>query len=246
MADPPGSTREDRGAVTYRPVACLDEGRVVGLVARTAHPVEGGSDDPGALAVLAEVLGLLAGWQHEGGCPALAVHVPVSVGDLTGPMAPGVAALLARHGVRPSTVVLEVSERAFTHGGTADLQQQALRAQGVRLAVGRLGTQAVAFAHLRRRPVDLLTVDVASGTLLGGILHERTAAAVVRELSEALGVPVLAEGVACEEHLAPAVAMGCTFATGPLFGAPVPADAVPPVLALPPFWWRRAAAPGSV
>ena len=80
--------------------------------------------------------------------------------------------------------------------------------------------------YLRQLPVDTLKID---SSFLDEVCTNPQAAAVVRaivELSHAVGLSVVAEGVETDDQLAAVAAMGCDASQGFLHARPLPADAL--------------------
>lgn len=253
--------RDGEFGVVYQPIVSIEDGQVWALEAlvRWHDPVRGtltparfldGADRLGLLEpigalVVADAVDHVAEWQHELGRPELTVAVNLAPSQLARPSLAGLlAAHLRRTGVRPSSIVFEVTEDALVDLDGAVRALQALRTMGARIALDDFGTGPVSLATLPRLPLDLLKIDRAFSRTLGGLVREDTLTRLVREVADALGVTVVAEGVEQEDHLLGVVAMGCELAQGRLFAPAVSAPEVPDLLARPRFWWRQPPAGG--
>ncbi len=248
--------RNGEFGVDYQPIVSIEDGRVwaVEALVRWHDPVRGtllparfldradrlGLLEPIGALVVADAVDRIAEWQHELGRPELAVTVNLAPSQLARPSLAGLlAAHLRRTGVRPSSVVFEVTEDALVDIDRALRALGTLRAMGARIALDDFGTGPVSLATLPRLPLDVLKIDRAFSRTLGGLVHDDTLTRLVREVASALGLTVVAEGVEQEDHLVGVVAMGCELAQGRLFAPAVPAGEIPEVLSRPRFWWRQ-------
>jgi len=138
-----------------------------------------------------------------------------------------VAAQLARHGLEPADLEIEVTEGVVLGrgGDRAEAALAELRAMGVALALDDFGTGFASLSHLARLPIDRLKVDrsfvagVGSGRP-GGERGEAITRAVIG-LARALGLGTVAEGVETADQLAFLDAEGCDVAQGWLIGRPL-------------------------
>src|SRR5690606_27563569 len=97
----------------------------------------------------------------EGGADPLYVAVNVAEAQLArADFAGRMQALLQRHGLEPSRVELEITERTLMSGSSAHMDNlAALRAMGVRLSVDDFGTGYSSLAYLMRFSVDKIKID---------------------------------------------------------------------------------------
>ena len=158
------------------------------------------------------------------------VEVPVSVNlsavDIHDAGLPGrVAALLARAGVPPAALVVELTEDSLvTDPDTAAGVLAALRALGVRVSLDDFGTGYSSLAYLRRLPVDEVKLD-RSFTV--GVGVDAAADAVIAHtvgLVHALGLHLVAEGVEDEGTAERLRELGCDSGQGFLWARPVPVE----------------------
>jgi diguanylate cyclase (GGDEF)-like protein len=228
--------------VVYQPILRLSQSEVFGIEAlvRWSHPVYG-EVSPDEFVPLAEQAGLIRqltdfvlaralresrAWEVSGF--ALPLHVNLSVRSLRDPQLMGaVSAELEGAGVSPGTLVFEVTE-----GGIMDDPRRALdtmsklRALGVRLAIDDFGAGRSSLGYLQRLPVDLLKIDQ---TFVFGLAGQRVNDAIVRlivDLSQALGLQVVAEGVEDEATWDRLRAMGCEAGQGYFLARPMPAESM--------------------
>jgi len=234
----------ERGEVgfLYQPQVDLRTGRPVAAEAlvRWAHPVRGvlGPAEflPAiersplirrlALAALEHATASAAAWRAEGLELTVAVNLTVlNLLDLG--IAHDVARLLARHGLPPRLLTLEVTEEALMlHRTRAAGVLGGLRAMGVRIAVDDFGTGYSSLAYLQRLPLDELKIDRA---FVRDVVGNRRDAAIVRavvDLAHHLELRAVGEGVERPEQAKALRAAGCDVGQGFGFGEPMPAAAL--------------------
>ncbi|MCW3818467.1 EAL domain-containing protein [Micromonospora sp. DR5-3] len=236
--DPAG----DPGEITmyYQPQIAIATGEVVGVEAllRWRHPRRG-MVDPGELIQVAEqsavmrlltrrvvddVVEQLAKWSAAG--LTLRAALNVSVRDLhTGEIAEQIADRLARYGVPPERLQVEITEGALMADPRRVLASiSQLHRTGVGIALDDFGTGYSSLQHLRRLPLSEVKVD---RSFVLGMVEDPDDAAIVRsmiELAGALGLRVVAEGVEDERTWRLLYAAGCDVAQGWFYARPMPAE----------------------
>lgn len=237
LADPGGA-----GEITmyYQPQVAIATGEVVGVEAllRWRHPRRG-MVDPEELIRVAEqsavmrlltfrviddVVTQLARWQAAG--VVLRAALNVSVRDLhTGEIADRIAERLARHGVPPQRLQLEITEGALMADPRRVLATiTRLHRLGVGIALDDFGTGFSSLQHLRRLPLSEVKVD---RSFVLGMTEDADDAAIVTsvvELARALGLRAVAEGVEDERTWRMLHAIGCDAAQGWFYARPMPAE----------------------
>jgi len=227
--------------VHYQPIVSLPGGDCVGAEAlvRWEHP-ERGLVTPGDFIALAEETGLivpmgswvieetcraLARWQAQGGIAApFTVAVNVSARQLAhGDLVEVVAGALARTGVDPAMLGLEITESVLM-AETSVETIQSLKALGVQLSIDDFGTGYSSLGYLKRFPVDVVKVDRSFVDGLGSDPEDSAIVAAVVSLGHALGLSVVAEGVETEWQLGELVRLGCDEAQGYWFAAAGPEE----------------------
>jgi EAL domain-containing protein (putative c-di-GMP-specific phosphodiesterase class I) len=134
-----------------------------------------------------------------------------------------VTAALRDSGLPARALVLEVTESAVI--GDLDLaiaQLHALKDLGLRLAVDDFGTGYSSLSYLRNLPVDVVKIDKS---FIDRITLDAEGAAMVRgviDLSSALGLTSIAEGVEKGDQLALLEQLGCDSVQGYVFAKPMP------------------------
>ncbi len=212
-ADLDRALERDQLFVQYQPIFEVPSGDVVAAEAllRWRHP-RFGVVQPDDFIPLAEETGLIAPiglwvleqsclearrWSGHGSGREIAVAVNVSAKQLQrGSFLAEVQQILARTGLKPTDLILEVTESlAFdeAEGATGSLQR--LRAQGIRIALDDFGTGHSSLSRLRNFPVDIIKIDKAFTTTLRAARDGGGLSRAVFTFSHSLGVTVVAEGV---------------------------------------------------
>jgi diguanylate cyclase (GGDEF)-like protein len=168
-----------------------------------------------------------AGAWHAAGRP-LQVAVNLSTQDLLDPALPDrLTALLARYGVPPALLLVEITESSVMENPELALGTlRRIDALDVQIAIDDFGTGFSSLAYLKKLPVDELKIDRA---FVMNMLTDRDDAMIVRstvELAHNLGLRVVAEGVEDEGIVDALRQIGCDVAQGYFASRPLPADAL--------------------
>ena len=226
--------------VHYQPILDVVERRAVGFEAlvRWQHP-ERGLLLPGAFIELAEQIGIarqidyfvmdramadLARFQEATGDRRVTMSFNVSEGCLRDPQfTEQIGATLARHGLEPSSIRVELLERvAMIQPLRSTLNR--LRGLGVGLAIDDFGTGYSSLNRLHELPLTVLKIDrdfvrgMTSGQ--GG---EKIINAIIA-LAQSLGLTVVAEGASQVREVRRLLDFGCRFVQGFYFSQAVPYD----------------------
>lgn len=229
----------DEFRLDYQPVVDVETQEIVGAEARVrwerprrgvVPPVEFSPPAeetkpirPLGTRVLKEACRQLARWSRAEGWPSdFVLSVNLSFLQLNEPtIVDDVASALAVSGVDPATVCLEITESALVddmEGALVVLHR--LRSLGLRLAIAGFGTGHSSFRDLHRLPVDVLKIDRSFVMRLGEGPRDQAVVAGMIDLSHALGLRVVAEGVETPGQLAALGGMTCDLAQGHYFAAP--------------------------
>ncbi len=221
----------------YQPKVRFD-GHVAGLEAlvRWVHP-DRGRVPPDEFIAIAESSGLMphlteyvldtalaqvAKWRAQG------LNVPVAVNvsprDVHTPgFAGSVAARLARHGVPPGSLQLEITEHVLLEDPQRAADTLAgLTDHGVKMSLDDFGTGYSSLVHLRRLPVSELKID---RSFVARLAVDNEDAEIVRctvDLAHSLGLLVVAEGVEDDETWERLRDLGCDAVQGWLVAAAMP------------------------
>jgi len=183
--------------------------------------------------VIDQACAQLAAWRDAGLGAAL---VPVSINVspkqfLRGGVQRELAAALARHGVAPSLLEVEITESAMMGDQDEILAElAAIRALGIKLHVDDFGTGYSSLSQLQRMKMDVLKVDRSFTAELGRSREGQVFFQAIVSMAHALGMAVVAEGVETHEQLAILRALGCNEVQGYLVARPMAAAAMAPLL----------------
>ncbi|HEX2313303.1 MAG TPA: EAL domain-containing protein [Thermomonospora sp.] len=231
----------DRGELElhFQPKISLAEGRPVGLEAllRWRHP-EQGLLYPARFLPVAEqtylmrsisqyvmenALAQAAAWWRDG----LTVQIGVNASGrdlLDIGLAETVREGLARHGLPPDALQLEITERVLAHEPAYAAETLgALAELGVPLSLDDFGTGYSSLVRLKRLPVEEIKID---SSFVARLAHSADDAVIVRsivELARTLGLRSVAEGVEDAQTAQLLRDLGCDAAQGWLFGRPMDA-----------------------
>jgi diguanylate cyclase (GGDEF)-like protein/PAS domain S-box-containing protein len=238
--------------VYYQPIVALDKDKVAGVEAlvRWEHP-QRGLLLPEEFLSVAEETGLIvrigqwvlreAGkqariWQeHYPGTPPLTVSVNLSTREFFHPNL--VAEVLEASEIDPASLQLEITEGALTTNGTysTDGTLRNLKRMGIQLAIDDFGMGYSSLSYLRRFPVDFLKIDRSFIAGLrqapNGVSKDTEIVRAMIELTHALGLKVIAEGVENAEQLTRLRQMKCDLAQGNYFSEPLPSEELAVILA---------------
>ena len=223
--------------VHYQPEVDMSDGSIVAIEAlvRWRHPTEG-LLAPERFLSLAEQADLMptltrivldtslahARKLADGGRP-LELAVNLSPSCLLDPYLPRVVAeLMAKHGVPPGRLMLELTEDALLPdpGRAADVIA-ALRAHGARLALDDFGTGFASLSYLRTFDVDAIKLDRSFVSRTHSSPRDRIIVESTIKLGHSLGLTVVGEGVETESAYRTLKEMGCDLAQGFLIGEPM-------------------------
>jgi diguanylate cyclase (GGDEF)-like protein/PAS domain S-box-containing protein len=239
--------------VYYQPIVALANDKIAGVEAlvRWEHP-QRGLLLPEAFLSVAEETSLIvrigqwvlreAGkqsriWQeHYPSIPPLTISVNLSTREFFHPKL--VAEVLGESEIDPASLQLEITEGAMRSNGTssADRTLRNLKRMGVQLAIDDFGLGYSSLSYLKRFPVDFLKIDRSFIAGLGGEPNgvsskDTEIVKAMIELTHALGLKVIAEGVESAEQLRRLRNMKCDFAQGNYFSEPLPSEALAVILA---------------
>jgi EAL domain-containing protein (putative c-di-GMP-specific phosphodiesterase class I) len=170
------------------------------------------------------VVAQLAKWGAGG--LHLRAAINVSVRDLhTGEIVDRLGERLRQCGIGPDQIQLEITEGALMADPRRVLTTlRRLDRLGVALSLDDFGTGYSSMQHLRRLPLSEVKID---RSFVLGMSADSDDEAIVRsiiELSGALGLRVVAEGVEDERTFRLLARMGCDVAQGWYYARPMPAD----------------------
>jgi diguanylate cyclase (GGDEF)-like protein len=229
--------------LAYQPLVNLDEGVVEGLEALARWTHQGREIPPSEFIAVAErtgVIGPLTEWALDEACRQVAgwsrgrkrllqVSVNVSPPQITDPgFVATVTAVLARHGLRRSQLVLEITESslltdvALARGVIAELRQA-----GVCIALDDFGVGFSSLSQLHAIELDIVKIDRSFIDRLDTDPRQVRFLRSLLRLGTDLEVQVVAEGVERQAQLDLLRDLGCSVAQGYLLARPMPPSDVP-------------------
>jgi len=148
-----------------------------------------------------------------------------------------VAIMLAKTGVDPSRVKLEITETAIMdQAERAITVLKQIKDLGVQLCIDDFGTGYSSLSYLQRFPIDTLKIDrsfvrsMEDGRQNGEIVR------TILALAEAMKLSVVAEGIESVHQLHQLRILNCRYGQGYLFSHPLPASEIDGLLKTPNRW----------
>jgi diguanylate cyclase (GGDEF)-like protein/PAS domain S-box-containing protein len=244
----------DEFELYYQPVVDPSSGRPIAgeALIRWNHPTRG-LVPPLEFIPVAEASGLirpigrwvvehafsqLSSWDRDPGAPKLAVmSMNLCAYELEDK---GILELAQRvislHGVDPGRVCFEVTETvAMADNANTRAVLEGFRTLGLRVAIDDFGTGYSSLAYLHTLPVTTVKIDRTFVERLGGPDDSTAVVRAVVEMSHAMGLRVVAEGVSTSELRDAVANLGCDVAQGFYWACPMPAEEFV-------AWWRDAEA----
>jgi len=224
--------------VRYEPIVHLETAQVIGYEALTRGPARTDLANPLQLFHAAESAGLL--FELDCLCRTLALErssvlprgktlflncLPTSIGDPS-LRVEGLRKVLENHGLRPSDLVLEISEsESIENFGVFREVCDACREVGVRIAIDDAGTGYASLEAIMEITPDFIKTDMS---LVRGIDSDVPRQEVVRALASVargIGAQVIAEGIETDAELRALRELGVRYGQGFYFGTAVPGQA---------------------
>lgn len=230
----------------YQPVVQLGTGQIVGVEAlvRWQHPRRGvvapgdfipvceetGLIVPLGRFVLQEACAQVARWQRAyPSTSPISLSVNLSARQLMlGPdLVADVARVLAESGLAPGSLALEITESVFLNSNAATSETlYELKNLGVRLAIDDFGTGYSSLSYLRGLPIDSVKIDRSFIEAVGDGRRETALLRGIVELSNALGLIAVAEGIERHDQAAELEMLGCALGQGYYFARPGTAEQI--------------------
>jgi diguanylate cyclase (GGDEF)-like protein/PAS domain S-box-containing protein len=229
----------DNLRIHYQPVMDLRTGTIRGVEALLRWQRNGELVGPEQFVSVAEETGLIvplgtwaleqaceraAGWQRDlPGRADLGMAVNVSARQLQRPgFLSTVSEVISSSGIREGTLTIEITESVLLDdtAATAALLS-ALRDMGVHVAVDDFGTGYSSLTYLHRLPVDAVKLDRSFVAGVADDMQKRAIVTAVLNLTKALGLQSIAEGIETERQLAELRLLGCIAGQGYLISPAV-------------------------
>jgi len=186
-----------------------------------------------ALAEESDIIHLIGAWVLDEACRQIAEWqagklstVPVAINFSAfqfrrANLVQDVAAALARHGIKPQQLEIELTENAIMQDPkeTAKTLDQ-LHEMGVSLSVDDFGTGYSSLNYLKRFPIDKLKIDRSFVEDLPHDLNDSAIVQAIINLAKSLRMIVIAEGVETKAQLDFLRSLSCEIYQGYLGGRP--------------------------
>jgi diguanylate cyclase (GGDEF)-like protein len=234
----------------YQPIVNLDTGTIAAVEALARWTYQGREVPPTEFIAVAErtgVIGALTDWALDEACRQLALWsltpdrggleiavnvAPAQVTDVD--FVRRVAAVLAKHGVPPGRLVLEITESSLL----ADVEvarrvTAALRETGVRISLDDFGVGFSSLSQLHAVELDIVKIDRSFIDRLDTDPRQVRFLRSLLRLGTDLGLDVIAEGVERRSQLELVRGLGCRLVQGYLLARPMPPDRLPTTLVTP-------------
>jgi len=239
--------QDEQFFLLYQPIFDLPSRELAGVEAliRWRHPQQG-IVAPDSFIPLAEESGMIvpigrwvldeacrqaAAWAAQG----LQIDISVNVSAYQlgrKEFAEDVRRALAKSGIEPSSLTLEVTETTLMRDVSAACERlEEIKALGVRVAIDDFGTGYASLSNLQRMPVDVLKIDRSFVAALNDGGQSRELLEAILGVGQALSLAVVAEGIEQPSQLTTLEEMGCQMAQGFLTGRPSPAEDIESLLA---------------
>lgn len=135
--------------------------------------------------------------------------------------------LLAETGFPAQRLILELTESAIVDNlPLAQAVFTSLRNQGIRMALDDFGTGYSSIASLRSLPFDSVKIDREFVARMSEHESADSVAEAVLQLGKSLGLPVVAEGIECDQTARRLTDLACAVGQGHYFGAALTGDMV--------------------
>lgn len=171
---------------------------------------------------------LAAGWPND-----LQVSVNLSVAQFRRrSIVDGTRSALARSGLKPARLLLEITESLLLTETDAVLEQlNALKKLGVAIVMDDFGTGYSSLGYMLKFPFDQIKIDRSFVSAIDtGNESARTVVQTIITLGHTLNMNVTAEGVETMVQAKALRDMRCDDAQGYLFGRPMPESEIPILL----------------
>jgi len=238
----------DRNELTlhYQPLLDVTSGEVLGFEALMRWQRAGELVPPAQFIPLAEQTGLIvpltdwvvgeamrqsAEWARVGHPVNVSVNVGAKTIGATLHLETVITQALGRYGVPASRLTIEVTETdVMSDPAQSSRALASIKKLGVRVSVDDFGTGYSSLSYLNELPLDEVKID---RSFISRLIHDPQTSSIVRaaiDLSHALGLDAVAEGVEDQVTLDRLRLLGCDRAQGYFIARPMPADAVLPWL----------------
>jgi diguanylate cyclase (GGDEF)-like protein/PAS domain S-box-containing protein len=142
-----------------------------------------------------------------------------------------IVAALDDSGLAPNRLLVEITETTLLDAGEQTLGMlRDLRVLGVRVALDDFGTGYSSLNYLRKFPFDKVKIDKSFVDDIDGLDQSRALVKAIMDLTAALGMTTVAEGVETVAQLAELRKLGCQEIQGYVVSAAVAPESIPDLL----------------
>lgn len=223
----------DELELAYQPIVGVEnELRACEALIRWRHPVRGviAPSDFVPVAEHSLLIDMLGEWVLRRACrdfaeePQIKVGVNFSASQFKrDDVVSMVERVLRETGMPATRLVIEITESVAMNASEAVLERlRRLRAMGIRVALDDFGAGHCGFSYLRNFPVDSIKIDRSFVGKLAESEVDRTILLALTQVSHALGLRIVAEGIETEDQRLIAGVAGCNFFQGYHIARPQP------------------------
>jgi len=182
--------------------------------------------------IIDEACRQVAEWRATGH-PEFRVSVNLFAAQVNDDNLPGtVAETLARHGLPPDALEIEVTETiVLDHDERALQTLRLLHAMGVRIAFDDFGTGYASLSMLTRFPLTTLKIDRSFIRNLGPSGNDHAIVRALVSMGREMGLDVIAEGIETISQQEILRTLGCEIGQGYLYSKALPIEAFCQLLA---------------
>ncbi len=135
--------------------------------------------------------------------------------------------IITEQNVNPSQISFELTESVLAPENTNHLEVLTqLKSAGCLISLDDFGTGYSSLSYLRRFPVDVLKLDKSFIDEIHTNSGDEALVKSIIQMSQVLGIKVVAEGVELQQQLAVLKEAGCDFIQGYYFSKPLPGDEI--------------------
>jgi EAL domain-containing protein (putative c-di-GMP-specific phosphodiesterase class I) len=227
----------------FQPQVAMGDGRMKGVEAlvRWRHPELGVltpahflprmEEDPETMSsltlrILEDAAQKRASWKEDGVEPDFSVNLSAASLGTPG-FADRILETVARHAIKPSSMIFEVTESAsISNMGHTLSNLTRLRMRGFKLSIDDFGTGYATYEQLERIPFTELKIDMSITRDLPKSRKHAILAKSLLRLARELRLHTVAEGIETQESWNVLKSYGCDCGQGYFLARPMPADQI--------------------
>jgi diguanylate cyclase len=153
------------------------------------------------------------------------VAVNISATELREGFVESIEDALAKHGVSPERLEIEITESALaSNNAQAIAALQTLRRKGISIAVDDFGVGYSSLGKLRSLPIDTLKIDKCFVDEVRESAHDTAIISAIVTMARSLGLRTMAEGAEDTQQLELLQRLGCDCVQGYVLAKPMPPE----------------------